>query len=78
METNLNISDKAEYLRKHGHFLFRRPDNAVGTNYTKFYLFDGAGFAVIFKNDIPVQIEKKSAESVELMDACYRIQFGGF
>lgn len=72
------IADKANYLARHGKIWHRRNDNKSGTNYTKYYSYNGYGFAVVFFDNQPVQIIKMGLNEVLTIAKAAEIEFGGF
>lgn len=78
IDGKINIVEQAEYLSKHGCFV-KRLHEKDSVHFTKYYLFNGSGFAVTYYDDeLPVQIQKMSKEDVIKISKCADLEFGGF
>ena len=74
----ITVVEQAEYLSKHGHFMVRTEEDK-SLHFTKYYLFNGNGYAVTYYDEeIPVQIQKMKVDDVMLIAECKKLEFGGF
>ena len=74
----ITIEDQSVYLSKHGR-LMARVDEKNSSHFTKYYLFNGDGYAVTyFDEDLPVQIQKMKVDDVMLISESVKLKFGGF
>ena len=74
----ITVEDQAAYLSKHGS-LMARVDEKNSSHFTKYYLFNGNGYAVTyFDEKLPVQIQKMKVDDVMLISESVKLQFGGF
>lgn len=74
----ITVEEQSAYLSKHGS-LMARVDEKNSSHFTKYYLFNGAGYAVTyFDEELPVQIQKMKVDDVMLIAECKNLEFGGF
>lgn len=74
----ITVEEQSAYLSKHGS-LMARVDEKNSSHFTKYYLFNGNGYAVTyFDEDLPVQIQKMKVDDVMLISESVKLQFGGF
>lgn len=72
------VIEQARYLSRHGQYMTRLNEkNSV--HYTKYYLFNGYGWAVTYVDEeTPVQIQKMNINEVIKISSCSNLEFGGF